>query len=144
MIGEQHVAFSISSIIASSSSRNALPSWCRTTPFTATRGTSRAIVAPLVLLTSFVLERWLPQQDQFRLGPALFKNPNEVVPKSGCFIPLPVGPFNCIGNNPAWMEMRMLVCLVMKSFEMKLTERGGYFGLLRDEQSLRVARGVDA
>jgi len=71
---------------------------------------------------SFVPERWLSQQDQLRLEPVLFKDQNELVLRSDCFIPFSFGPFNCVGKNVAWMEMRMVVCLVMQRFEIKLAE----------------------
>jgi len=71
---------------------------------------------------SFVPERWLPREDQLRLEPGLFKNEDEVMLRSDCFIPFSVGPFNCVGKNLAYMEMRMLVCLVMQRFEIKLVE----------------------
>ena len=75
------------------------------------------------LPNSFVPERWLPREDQLRLEPDLFRNQNEVVLRSDCFIPFSVGPFNCVGKNVAWMQIRMVVCLVMQKFEMKLAEK---------------------
>ncbi|KAF8235772.1 cytochrome P450 [Tricholoma matsutake] len=71
---------------------------------------------------SFVPERWLSVEKQLELEPAIFKDQSEVVLNMNAFIPFSIGPSNCVGKNLAWMEMRMLVCLMMQRYEMKFEE----------------------
>lgn len=71
---------------------------------------------------TFLPERWLPADKQIKLEPAIFKDQSKVVHNSDAWIPFSTGPRNCVGKNLAWMEMRMLVCLVMQKYEMRFEE----------------------
>ncbi|KAG6816461.1 hypothetical protein H0H87_005944 [Tephrocybe sp. NHM501043] len=74
------------------------------------------------LPNAFLPERWLPSEQQAKLEPALFKDPSANILNQVAFIPFSVGPSNCVGKNLAWMEMRMLVCLLMQRYEMRFEE----------------------
>ncbi|KAG5730825.1 Cytochrome P450 67, partial [Termitomyces sp. T112] len=70
----------------------------------------------------FLPERWLSAEQQSRLEPEVFKDPSLTITDQAAFIPFSVGPSNCVGKNLAWMEMRMLVCLLMQRYEMRFEE----------------------
>ena len=55
------------------------------------------------------------------LEPQVFKDQINTL-NLNAFIPFSTGPSNCVGKNLAWMEMRMLVCLMMQRFEMRFEE----------------------
>ena len=71
---------------------------------------------------SFIPERWLSVEKQMELEPTIFKHQSKVTLNMNAFIPFSVGPSNCVGKNLAWMEMRMLVCLMMQKYEMRFEE----------------------
>lgn len=56
------------------------------------------------------------------LEPGLFKNQDDVVLDTDAFIPFSFGPNNCVGKNLAWMQMRMLICMVIQRFDMKFED----------------------
>ncbi|KAL9599801.1 MAG: hypothetical protein Q9219_003587 [cf. Caloplaca sp. 3 TL-2023] len=60
---------------------------------------------------SYVPERWLPEADA--KYDADRKDAHE---------PFLVGPRNCIGKPLAWAEMKLILCKVLWSFDMELTE----------------------
>ncbi|KAG6808992.1 hypothetical protein H0H92_002067, partial [Tricholoma furcatifolium] len=72
---------------------------------------------------AFLPERWLPAEERLRLEPAIFKTTDvgENL-EQGAFIPFSTGPSNCVGKNLAWMEMRMLVCLLLQRYEMRFEQ----------------------
>ncbi|KAG6872248.1 hypothetical protein C0995_011597 [Termitomyces sp. Mi166 len=74
------------------------------------------------LPNTFLPERWLSAEQQSLLEPGIFKDPSLTITNQAAFIPFSVGPSNCVGKNLAWMEMRMLVCLLMHRYEMKFEE----------------------
>ncbi|RDB26248.1 hypothetical protein Hypma_006424 [Hypsizygus marmoreus] len=74
------------------------------------------------LPNAFLPERWLSSEKQLDLEPALFKDQSSVILNMNAFIPFSLGPSNCVGKNLAWMEMRMLVCLMMQRFDMKFED----------------------
>lgn len=61
-------------------------------------------------------------EDQLALEPAIFKNRDEFVHNTTAFIPFSVGPGNCAGKNLAWMEMRMLICLMVQRFDFRFKD----------------------
>jgi len=71
---------------------------------------------------AYVPERWLPEAQQLELEPGVFKDRSAVIHNTASFVPFSMGPSNCVGRNLAWMEMRMLVCMIMSRFEMKFEE----------------------
>ncbi|GLB40144.1 putative cytochrome p450 [Lyophyllum shimeji] len=71
---------------------------------------------------AFLPERWLPPDMQIKLEPGHFKDQANVVLNANAFIPFSFGPSNCVGKNLAWMEMRMLVCMMMQKYEMRFEE----------------------
>ncbi|KAF8640282.1 hypothetical protein AX16_010177 [Volvariella volvacea WC 439] len=72
---------------------------------------------------SFIPERWLSREQQLELEPAIFRDEKSVHLEHDAFIPFSTGPMNCVGKNLAVMEMRMMVCLMLKTFDMQL-EKG--------------------
>ncbi|KAG6907707.1 hypothetical protein DXG01_007725 [Tephrocybe rancida] len=71
---------------------------------------------------AFIPERWLPAEQQALLEPDIFKDTSASTLNAAAFIPFSVGPSNCVGKNLAWIEMRMLVCLLMQRYEMRFEE----------------------
>jgi cytochrome P450 len=71
---------------------------------------------------NFLPERWLPAEKQLELELAIFKDQSKVVHNLDAFIPFSTGPSNCVGKNLAWMEMRMLVCLMLQRYDMQFEE----------------------
>ncbi|TFK75098.1 cytochrome P450 [Pluteus cervinus] len=71
----------------------------------------------------FVPERWLGRDQQIKLRPDLFKSESAVNHIVDAFIPFSLGPSGCVGKTLAWMEMRMVTCLLFHNFEMEL-EKG--------------------
>lgn len=74
------------------------------------------------LPNTFLPERWLPADEQIKLEPAIFTDQSRVVHNSDAWIPFSTGPSACVGKTLAWMEMRMLVCLMMQKYEMQFEE----------------------
>ncbi|KAG6907279.1 hypothetical protein DXG01_009584 [Tephrocybe rancida] len=71
---------------------------------------------------AFIPERWLSPEQQTLLEPGIFKDPSANTLNPAAFIPFSFGPSNCVGKNLAWMEMRMLVCLLVQRYEMRFEE----------------------
>ncbi|KAF9468211.1 cytochrome P450 [Collybia nuda] len=71
---------------------------------------------------SFIPERWLPAEKQIELEPGLFKDQSKVVTDVNSFLSFSTGPSNCVGKNLAWMEMRMLACLLLQKFDMRFED----------------------
>lgn len=72
---------------------------------------------------SFVPERWLPEDERARLEPNIFANTTEpFILNRAAFIPFSYGPANCVGKKLAWMEMRMLVCAVLRRFDLSFAD----------------------
>lgn len=38
------------------------------------------------------------------------------------FLAFSTGPSNCVGKNLAWMEMRMLACVILQKFEIRFAD----------------------
>jgi len=69
---------------------------------------------------SFIPERWLPEDQRLALRPKIFNPQNaEYIHNITAFLPFSIGPANCAGKNLAWMEMRMLVCLMVSRLDIK-------------------------
>ncbi|PPQ88069.1 hypothetical protein CVT25_013677 [Psilocybe cyanescens] len=71
---------------------------------------------------SFYPERWLAEAKRQELEPKVFNNPLEFIHNSNAFIPFSMGPSNCAGKNLAYMEMRMVICLILQQVDLKLAE----------------------
>lgn len=67
-------------------------------------------------------ERWLPTEIRASLHPPDFEGPEKVVLDKSAFIPFSFGPAMCIGKNLAYEEMRMIVCFLMQTFDMRLAD----------------------
>ena len=65
----------------------------------------------------FYPERWLP---------ASAGGLDKVVLNKDAFIPFSLGPSNCVGKNLAMQEMRLVVCVLMQAFDMKLGVKDGF------------------
>lgn len=74
------------------------------------------------LADSFLPERWLSAEEQLALEPTIFKNRDQFILDTNAFIPFSIGPENCVGKNLAWMEMRMLVCLMVQRFDFRFAD----------------------
>lgn len=62
--------------------------------------------------TEFLPERWLPRNPA---SPSEFDKDNRKV-----FHPFGLGPRNCIGQNLAWMELRLILARVIWNFNINL------------------------
>ncbi|KAL0954501.1 hypothetical protein HGRIS_003468 [Hohenbuehelia grisea] len=67
----------------------------------------------------FIPERWLDPELQEKLGFSSKGMPS-FIHDSNAFIPFSYGPSNCAGKALAYQEMRMVLCLLVRSFDMKL------------------------
>ncbi|KAF8150653.1 cytochrome P450 [Crassisporium funariophilum] len=67
----------------------------------------------------FLPERWLPEDQRLELEPKIFNSQNEFILNTNAFVPFSLGAANCAGRNLAWMEMRMVVCLMVHRLDMK-------------------------
>ncbi|KAF8802455.1 cytochrome P450 [Phlegmacium glaucopus] len=68
---------------------------------------------------SFLPERWLPEDQRLALEPKVFNSQNEYIHNTTAFLAFSIGQANCAGKNLAWMEMRMLVCLMISRLDIK-------------------------
>ncbi|KAJ8089129.1 hypothetical protein PM082_014377 [Marasmius tenuissimus] len=83
----------------------------------------------------FVPERWLQDESKRNeLEPGLF-GPSNLSTGVGdyrhnlqAFIPFSYGPANCVGKNLALMEMRMVICALVKSFMFREVVQAGDVG----------------
>ncbi|KAJ3734896.1 cytochrome P450 [Lentinula guzmanii] len=65
----------------------------------------------------FLPERWLSMEERTVLEPALFAEPDSFIHNPSAFIPFSYGPASCVGKNYAYLEMRMVVCKILVSFD---------------------------
>jgi len=63
----------------------------------------------------FLPERWLSEEERIHMEPGFIHNPS-------AFIPFSLGPASCVGKNFAYLEMRMVVCQIMHSFDICLAK----------------------
>ncbi|KAF7980604.1 hypothetical protein HWV62_37376 [Athelia sp. TMB] len=71
---------------------------------------------------TFWPDRWLPQPDRTSpFGPA-YKGSLDVVTDRTAFTPFSFGPSICVGKSLALQELRMVVCLMLQTFDMRLAE----------------------
>lgn len=63
------------------------------------------------LPTEFHPERWLPLEER----PAQFKSDNLAISK-----PFSTGPANCLGQDLAWAEMRLVLARLVWAFDMSV------------------------
>ncbi|KAF7980603.1 hypothetical protein HWV62_37374 [Athelia sp. TMB] len=71
---------------------------------------------------TFWPDRWLPQPERTSpFGPA-YKGPLDVVTDRTAFTPFSFGPSICVGKSLALQELRMVVCLMLQTFDMRLAE----------------------
>ncbi|KAJ8507214.1 hypothetical protein ONZ45_g10397 [Pleurotus djamor] len=99
---------------------------------------------------SFLPERWLPREMQIKLEPDIYGRADAsdghlVRHDTTAFIPFSYGPSNCAGKNLAYQEMRMAVCLLIKTFQMKFSakhqkENAAWLDDLRDQAVLTRGR----
>ncbi|KAI0345507.1 cytochrome P450 [Trametopsis cervina] len=66
--------------------------------------------------TAFWPDRWLIAEGHEPAPPGSF------VHNADAFIPFSVGPSNCVGKNLALLEMKMVICLCMQTFEMRFAD----------------------
>ncbi|KAI0065823.1 high nitrogen upregulated cytochrome P450 monooxygenase 2 [Artomyces pyxidatus] len=59
---------------------------------------------------AFVPERWLDRSGTKEVSPAI------AVHNTEAFIPFSYGPANCVGKNLGLLEMRILVCMLLRKF----------------------------
>ncbi|KAL1734679.1 cytochrome P450 [Schizophyllum commune] len=72
---------------------------------------------------SFVPERWLSEEDRIRLEPDIFTKSLEPFNLNrAAFIPFSHGPANCVGKQLAYMEMRMLLCAILRRFDLRFAD----------------------
>lgn len=66
---------------------------------------------------SFLPERWL--QDPSNSPARLETHPGPFIHDTTAFIPFSYGPQNCVGKQLAILEIRFIVCLLMKQFNLQ-------------------------
>ena len=67
---------------------------------------------------SFIPERWLPEDQREKLEPTIFDQKSEHRLNHNALLAFSYGPAGCIGKQLAWVEMRMVVCLLVKHFDL--------------------------
>ncbi|KZP29270.1 cytochrome P450 [Athelia psychrophila] len=67
-------------------------------------------------------DRWLSEGERTSPFSPAHKGPVNVVLDRTAFTPFSFGPSNCVGKNLAMQELRMVVCLMLQSFDMRLAE----------------------
>ena len=75
---------------------------------------------------TFLPSSWLPARDGAPAGNVLDRT---------AFIPFSYGPANCVGRQLARMEMRMVVCLLVQTFDFAFAEgfdKDGWLGTVHD------------
>jgi len=96
-------------------------------PYLLPEGTAASIVFSLVhkdprnfapYPESFIPERWLPKDQREKLEPTIFSRNGEYRLNQNALLAFSYGPANCIGKQLAWVEMRMVVCLLVKNFDL--------------------------
>ncbi|KZP06354.1 cytochrome P450, partial [Athelia psychrophila] len=73
---------------------------------------------------TFWPDRWLSEGERTSPFSPTIKGPANinVVLDRTAFTPFSFGPSNCVGKNLAIQEMRMVVCLMLQSFDMRFAE----------------------
>ncbi|KAH9481467.1 Cytochrome P450 monooxygenase FCK2 [Psilocybe cubensis] len=71
---------------------------------------------------AFYPERWFSEEKRINLEPKVFGNPSEFIHNSAAFIPFSLGPTNCAGKNLAYMEMRMVICMIMQQLDLRFQD----------------------
>ncbi|KAF9443751.1 cytochrome P450 [Macrolepiota fuliginosa MF-IS2] len=66
---------------------------------------------------AFIPERWLPEDQRGKLEPAIFADKDAYRLNQNAFLTFSYGPANCIGKQLAWVEMRMVICLLTRQFD---------------------------
>lgn len=72
----------------------------------------------------FLPERWLHETQRLALEPKIFNTQNGYIHNTTAFVPFSLGQANCAGKNLAWMEMRMLVCLMWGRTRLTIPSNG--------------------
>ncbi|KZP24238.1 cytochrome P450 [Athelia psychrophila] len=67
-------------------------------------------------------DRWLPEGERTSPFSPTHKGPVNVVLDKTAFTPFSFGPSNCVGKNLAIQELRMVVCLMLQSFDFRFAE----------------------
>ncbi|KZP24070.1 high nitrogen upregulated cytochrome P450 monooxygenase 2 [Athelia psychrophila] len=67
-------------------------------------------------------DRWLPEGERTSPFSPAHKGPVNVILDRTAFTPFSFGPSNCVGKNLAIQEIRMVVCLMLQSFDMRFAE----------------------
>lgn len=81
---------------------------------------------------TFWPDRWLPAEERsYELPGRSDKQgkenirelgPSDVILEKAAFIPFSFGPSGCVGKSLAYQEIRMVVSLLMQTFDMRLAE----------------------
>ncbi|KAJ8514752.1 hypothetical protein ONZ45_g7733 [Pleurotus djamor] len=98
----------------------------------------------------FLPERWLPQEMQVKLEPEIYgqvdsMDNGHIRHDTLGFIPFSYGPSNCAGKSLAYQEMRMVLCLLLRTFQIKFSpeheeENAAWTEKLRDASILMRGR----
>ncbi|KAF7974713.1 hypothetical protein HWV62_11507 [Athelia sp. TMB] len=71
---------------------------------------------------TFWPDRWLSESERTSPFGSGYKGPVNVVVDRTAFTPFSFGPSICVGKNLALQELRMVVCLMLQTFDMRLAE----------------------
>ncbi|KAL0579556.1 hypothetical protein V5O48_002436 [Marasmius crinis-equi] len=89
----------------------------------------------------FIPERWLPQEERVRFEPVIFTNIEEYKNDPQAFVAFSAGPANCVGKNLAMMEMRMVLCTLLKRFNIELVgEKERFEDTVMDYYTMQVGK----
>ncbi|KAK7037646.1 hypothetical protein VNI00_010865 [Paramarasmius palmivorus] len=72
------------------------------------------------LPNEWIPERWLDEAHRNKIEPQLSSSP-EYKHDMKAFVAFSSGPANCVGKSLAMMEMRGVLCMLIKRFEMRLS-----------------------
>lgn len=67
-------------------------------------------------------ERWLTPEQLKSLDPPPTQPPGKIVHNANAFIPFSYGPAICVGKALAYQEMRMVICSLMQTFDMRFED----------------------
>ncbi|KAG7090560.1 hypothetical protein E1B28_009668 [Marasmius oreades] len=90
----------------------------------------------------FIPERWLDEGERLKLEPSIFKNA-EYNHDTQAFLAFSAGPANCVGRKLAMMEMRIVVCMLMKKFEVEFAKgmmQGRFEDTVLDYYTMQVGK----
>ena len=70
---------------------------------------------------SFWPERWMAERESTASTPSqTVKHAlSDLVHNEGAFLPFSYGPMNCAGKNLAMLELRVVVCAIMRRFSVR-------------------------